>query len=97
MWGVPPRRRFFCAVPPPHFFSSILDSKQSINLAQLVSTSVALPAELVEEIIESIHNININANTKLIIQQQQKVCLISCLFFFAQKKEMHMTSENIHL
>ena len=41
-----------CGLPPPHFcnfatFGSILDSKQSINLAQLVSPSVALIAALV--------------------------------------------------
>ena len=54
MCGVPPlRRRFSSAVYlPTNFFAfatlgSILDSKRRINLAQLVSPSVALLAELV--------------------------------------------------
>ena len=60
MCGVPPPHAtltswtsyFFCAVPPHKcsafvILDSILESSWMINLAQLVSPSVALPAELV--------------------------------------------------
>ena len=51
MCGVPPSHNtFLCGVPPP---TLILGPGWIINLAQLVSSSVALLAELVSLLVES--------------------------------------------